>query len=233
MFLGRRDMREKKTWRCVGLMPGSHANRGFTLIELLIVILVIAVLVGIAIPIYFAVAANAKEAAAQYNQRAGEGALNALWTDFQGRTSPLIINYWENTGQTTKDLHFASTVSRYQRNMKCLHIYGSSTGTNVLRTHVLYKNNTQIEAAVNELPPRADGRVGFARMYRNGTTWTRNYDVGDTIAAPHQFEYITVINKVAGKTKTYFATYKLGHLCDSGTFDWNLTTGATTNFVTD
>lgn len=203
-----------------------HGTRGFTLVEMMIVILIIAILVGIAIPVFLIVTRKAKESTAQANQRTGESAMNLLWNDYQGRN---INDYSENFGPNNY-LHFATIISKYQSKMNCLHIYGSD-GSNILRTHYLFKNNVIIEGIGNQLPPRADGRVGFARMYRNGAVWRRNYTAGDAVTPG--FEHITVINKVAGKTKTYFTTYKLGAIVDSGTFDWNLTTGATSNFQTN
>jgi len=169
-------------------------TKGFTLVELMLVILIIAVLVGIAIPVFIIATNKASEATAQANQRTGEQAMNLLWNNCQGRN---IYDYSEYFGPNNY-LHFATIISKYQSKMKCLHIYGNN-GSNRLRTHYLFKNNVRIETPGDGLPPRADCRVGFARMYRDGNVWRRNYTAGDAVSPG--FEHITVINKVKGKTR--------------------------------
>ncbi len=46
-----------------------HREEGFTLIELMIVILIIGILVGIAVPVFLAAQSNAKSKSCQSNQR--------------------------------------------------------------------------------------------------------------------------------------------------------------------
>lgn len=58
-----------------------HRSKGFTLIELMIVILIIAILVGIAIPVYLAARSNAQRRTCQANLRTIEGAVNTYIAD--------------------------------------------------------------------------------------------------------------------------------------------------------
>ena len=58
-----------------------HRSKGFTLIELMIVILIIAILVGIAIPVYLAAQTNARKRTCQANLRTIEGAINTYYSD--------------------------------------------------------------------------------------------------------------------------------------------------------
>lgn len=58
-----------------------HKSKGFTLIELMIVILIIAILVGIAIPVYLAAQANARRRTCQANLRTIDGAINTYFAD--------------------------------------------------------------------------------------------------------------------------------------------------------
>jgi prepilin-type N-terminal cleavage/methylation domain-containing protein len=58
-----------------------HNNRGFTLIELLIVLAIIAILAGIAIPRYTASLTKAKESACAANVAILESAVMRYWAD--------------------------------------------------------------------------------------------------------------------------------------------------------
>ena len=58
-----------------------HRSKGFTLIELMIVILIIAILVGIAIPVYIAAQNNARKRTCQANLRTIDGAINTYYAD--------------------------------------------------------------------------------------------------------------------------------------------------------
>ena len=54
---------------------------GFTLIELMIVILIIAILIGVAVPVYLAASDNAKRSTCQANLRTIDGAINTYFAD--------------------------------------------------------------------------------------------------------------------------------------------------------
>ena len=56
-------------------------SKGFTLIELMIVILIIAILVGIAIPVYLAARRNAQKRTCQANLRTIDGAFNTYMAE--------------------------------------------------------------------------------------------------------------------------------------------------------
>lgn len=56
-------------------------SQGFTLIELMIVILIIAILIGIAVPVYLAANTNAKQRTCQANLRTIEAAINSYLAD--------------------------------------------------------------------------------------------------------------------------------------------------------
>ena len=75
-------------------------SKGFTLIELMIVILIIAILVGIAIPVYLAARANAQRRTCQANLRTMEGAINTYYADndaYPGSIGGMVPTVLKNT----------------------------------------------------------------------------------------------------------------------------------------
>ncbi len=61
-----------------------HRQEGFTLIELMIVILIIGILVGIAVPVFLAAQNNAKKKTCHSNQRNFVGAADIYAADAEG-----------------------------------------------------------------------------------------------------------------------------------------------------
>lgn len=69
-----------------------HNNRGFTLIELLIVLAIIAILAGIAVPRYTASLDKAKESACAANIAVLESAVMRYWADHLDSDEPYPEN---------------------------------------------------------------------------------------------------------------------------------------------
>lgn len=80
-----------------------HRSKGFTLIELMIVILIIAILVGIAIPVYLAAKTNANKRTCQSNLRTIEGAINTYYSEAEAYPNSLG-NMVSSTYQVLKDV---------------------------------------------------------------------------------------------------------------------------------
>lgn len=78
-------------------------KKGFTLVELMVVVVIIGILVAIAIPLFNATSAKAKEGACHANQRMIDGA---------------IQQYYANTGGTAASVS-ALTGTYFQTEPKC------------------------------------------------------------------------------------------------------------------
>lgn len=63
------------------MIYSTRRSMGFTLIELMIVILIIAILIGVAVPVYLACNINAKTRTCQANLRTIDGAINTYFAD--------------------------------------------------------------------------------------------------------------------------------------------------------
>jgi general secretion pathway protein G len=71
----------KKQWMDHYMLIGKRKNKGFTLIELLIVLAIISLLAGLAVPFYFNSMAKAREAALQHDLILIRKALDDFYTD--------------------------------------------------------------------------------------------------------------------------------------------------------
>lgn len=80
-------------------------EKGFTLIELMVVVLIIAILIAIAIPVYNAYQDNAKKAACQSNLRIYNGATQN-WKAAHGNYPGALSDLWTGTDKVVKKEYF-------------------------------------------------------------------------------------------------------------------------------
>ena len=104
----------------------SSPRQAFTLLELLIVIAIIAILAGAAMPVYGVVMRNARMNAAMQNARQIGLALRIYSNDHDG-TYPQKRNSYDEEIRTSNDA-FRSLIPAYLDNEKVFTVTGSKTG---------------------------------------------------------------------------------------------------------
>lgn len=203
-------------------------NRGFSLPELMIVIVIIGILVGIAVPIYLNATGNARKGAAEAKLLAGEADLDAIWFGYKSEQPPKT-QYWED-GLMESGIHYSQAVSRHNKKNNYLTLHLTSSPTDTLSPSYKFKDNTLLEGgSYDRNPNRADDSTCIVRGYLNSSNqWVKDYPP----LSPSSCLYITVVAKVSGSNKCFFTTYKQGKVHDSGSFEFDTTSSGmkTKNF---
>lgn len=183
----------------------------------MIVILILAVLVGIAIPTYLIIRGRAQETTAESNYKIGCSTMNRVWFDLAEQGSD---NY------LTSPTNFARYLS--QRETKIKWVLLRRGGATTLQHQQTWKNNSRLENTTT-------GDLGYVygdicvyrgRLDPSNRRW---YNSGAT----DNYQSVTVVVCSQKDNKASFTSYRNGIIYSSGTFDWGQGTGSTTNFVLD
>jgi len=129
---------------------------GFTLLELLLAVIILAILTGIAIAVYFSVTGGAEKAVADANFRTSESIMTNAWLEIAGRNGVTYLDY----DPPVSPVDLSGTVP-YPVNA----LYMSDVETRIKFTNLTKSGNS---------PFKIDG-VCKAGLVMPGTTGGKNY----------------------------------------------------------
>jgi prepilin-type N-terminal cleavage/methylation domain-containing protein len=203
-------------------------SEGFTLIELMIVILIIAILVGIAVAVMYVARTAAWNNTAKANERTGNTSMDNIWLYFSGMTpsgNPSLYNRYYDGNAI-----WAQAMSRYETKTRWVDVRRAAA--NQLYNYGAWKNNA-LEANTRSGTTYyytwncVYGKIGLYYGYRNTTT---NQWVNTATSGATAYNEVTVIVLTQGTNKAYYTSYRLGQAIATGSFTWTPTTGTTVSF---
>jgi prepilin-type N-terminal cleavage/methylation domain-containing protein len=206
------------------------ASDGFTLMELVIVILILAILVGIAVGVMMFARTSAWNNTAKANERIGNQAMDSIWMYFSGQVPVGAIPTQRYTRYYDGYAIWAQSMSNYERKINWVDV--RRAGNNQLYQYGVYKRgallaNTRSGTTFYYDWSKVYGRIGLYYGYRNTTTnvWTNTATTGTGA-----YGEVTVLALTEGSNKCYWTSYRMGQAIGSGSFTWTPTTGTTVTF---
>lgn len=195
--------------KCKSGIPRS-AEDAFTLIELMIVVLVIAALVAIAIPLFFAIGRNAAEAVAKQNHDTGGKCMNWIWCTLvsEGRDNYVDMSPPPPLSPgPTGFMITANYASRVETNVKWAQLTPSGGR---LYVNQVWQNGRFLHFGQTQDWDRwLVGKIGIMNFCWDGAGWTNDNN-----------RYITVLAVDTSNGVAHYTTFQQGSLHDSGTFEW-------------
>lgn len=209
---------------------GSESSRncaGFTLIELMTVILILAVLTGLAVGVYLVVTNRAKEATAKSNYRIGEDSNTRVFLDClaegqESYTGPLGAAYRTD---------WARYISTQEKKITWVRL--ARVSNTRLRIYRGYKNGAILYTTTTGAGDPyyyydfklAYGKICIYPGYLNAA----NRWVNDATNR----QYITVIALNEKDDRAYYTVFYVGGPVKHGSFHWNSTDGTTSSFQSE
>lgn len=200
-----------RTRRCIA----GNGAEGFTLIELMIVILILAILVGIAVAVMFIAKRRASSVTAQSNNRIGEKCMENAWF----RCMEGIYAYYRDSNSAALGAGANQYVyGRYMSYMEPKINWAdlSRSGSNFIinqssTAYGLWKNKVRSTVTDTTDMTVLQGKIAITAYYPTnaaGTTWS----------ASASNNYRTVIALDVVSHRAYFTCYYLGRITRSGNF---------------
>jgi prepilin-type N-terminal cleavage/methylation domain-containing protein len=200
---------------------------GFTLIELMIVILILAILVGLAVMVALYARTKAWASTGQANDRIGNTCMQTLWLNFCGRAAVGTIPTQRYTRYYDGLSIWAQSMSTYETKIKWVDV--RRTGTKLFQYGVWKKNvlvpNTRSGTTYYYDWSKVYGNIGVYRGYRNGAAWTDTATTGNGA-----YGEVTLMVLIQGSDKCYYTCYSMGSVISAGSFTWESGTGNCTAF---
>lgn len=208
-----------RTRRCISLDEPD----AFTLIELMIVILILAILVGIAVTVMFVARRRASQVTAQSNNRIGEKCLENAWF----RCMEGIYAYYRDSqsaqlGAGANQYVYARYMSYMEPKITWIDLTRSGANFTVNQASAAYGIFKRgVRTTVTDITDMRvlQGKIAVTAYYATnaaGTTWANGGN-----------NYRTVITLDTVSHRAYFTCYYLGRITRSGNFGLSDTGGVT------
>lgn len=188
-----------------------HYSMGFTLIELMVVILILAILVGIAIPVMYVAKNKAADAVCKANYRIGEETSTGT---FLGEG---LSNYQAN---------WASFMAARERKTTWVLLRRNAARCLMIQISYKYRTPSVRSTTYNVLPNDFANAYGKICIFRG----TRNAANTDWVNNSASYLYTTVIALNQTNDRALYTTYNLGAATRSGSFAWRASDGLTSDF---
>ena len=195
-------------------MRSHRKKNGFTLAELLIVVAVIAVLVGVAVPIFINQAAKAKEAACMANRRTLFGEIVMEHTLSDRSFSDVFNEYVVHAGKCPSGGTFSWQDSGDTGIIKCsFHDGGSGGGGGSGSAPVLHGTANLTEETFKEGAVIQDGTGTCVILSNTWPLWTA-YSNGASVAelAALDSAHAVLVNTSDIKDSSFTGTFEVGDL---------------------
>jgi len=207
------------------LRVNHSKSDGFTLIELMIVVLILAILVGIAVAVYLSSRKKVSEETAKANERIGTNCIDKVWFKIVDAPFPAggdanyresYRDFWPPAPITSPYLPSGYPVNAYYMSLIERKIYWSYMPVSGGKLYVnnVYRNGIRIYGNFTVTTGQdwnkyLSGKIGIIPYRWTGAAWSNSYN-----------RYITILTLDRVSNIAHYTTYFRGTVYRYGTFNW-------------